>query len=86
MNKIQTIVKFTKIEEALSYRDFASTLEKSIKQGGVSHQTVADWVDGKYVPRIGTILQIIRYSEAGTWERRFAELIEGALLEVWGQK
>jgi len=86
MNKIQTIVNFTKIEEDLSYRGFASALKRYIKQGSLSHQAVADWVEGKYVPRLGTILQIIRYSPEHSWEHRFSVLVEDVLLEMQRQK
>lgn len=77
MNKIQTVVSYYKDKEKLSYRNFSDALNRYIKDGGCSYQAVKDWIDGKYDPRLGVLLQILRYSRSEQWQFKMAtQLVE----------
>ena len=82
MNKIQTVVKYYKDRENLSYRKFAEELNTHILQGKYSHQAIKDWVDGRSEPRLGTMLQISVYTSNKThWCVEMAEEIISILEE-----
>ena len=73
MNTIQTIITYYKKTEKLSYRKFTKGLNTHIMQDAVSHPTVKNWVDGYYEPRLGLLLQVLRYAPDGSWQFRMAE-------------
>ena len=84
MSKIQTILNYYKESRNLSLRQFAEELNLWIEQGKYSHQAIKDWLDGRYEPKLGKLLQVLRYAPRESWQYQMAEQLVKTIEEKAG--
>lgn len=83
----QVITKYRLLDSAtrnpMTLREMAEQLTKAVQQDGhnISHQTIANWEQGTYVPHRSTVLSLMNTTKVGDWRYDMAMELLKALDE-----